>query len=97
MQSFPSPQKEEWLGLLKEMEQQQTPEAKTYKALDKLEALISHNESDLSTWLPLEYDLQFTYGKENVQFSQYLKAFREAIDRQTREKIDAHIRRGNDK
>lgn len=86
VQSFPSPQKEEWLGLLKEMEQQQTPEAKTYKALDKLEALISHNESDLSTWLPLEYDLQFTYGKENVQFSEYLKAFRAVIDRQTREK-----------
>ena len=77
VQSFPSPQKEEWLGLLKEMEQQQTPEAKTYKA---------HNESDLSTWLPLEYDLQFTYGKENVQFSEYLKAFRAVIDRQTREK-----------
>lgn len=94
---FPSPQREEWFDLLKEMEQMETPEAKTYKALDKLEAVISHNESDISTWLPLEYDLQFTYGKENVQFSQYLKAFREAIDRQTREKIDAHIRRGNDK
>ena len=32
-----------------------------YKALDKLEALISHNESDIETWLPLEYDLQLSY------------------------------------
>lgn len=94
---FPSPQREEWLSLLEEMEQMQTPEAKTYKALDKLEALISHNESDISTWLPLEYDLQFTYGKENVQFSEYLKALSSSIDRQTREKIDAHIRREADK
>ena len=34
------------------MEQKQTQEAKIYKALDRLEAVISHNESDLDTWLP---------------------------------------------
>ena len=32
-------------------------EAKVYKALDKLEAVIAHNESDISTWLPLELSL----------------------------------------
>ena len=56
--------------------------------LDKLEALISHNESDLSTWLPLEYDLQLTYGQENMQFSQYLKELRALIDTWTRDKIE---------
>ena len=85
--AFPTAQKTEWLALLDEMEKLETKEAKTYKALDKLEALISHNESDLSTWLPLEYDLQFTYGKENVQFSEYLKALSACIDDWTREKI----------
>ena len=44
------------------MEALETLEAKIYKALDKLEALIQHNEADLSTWIPLEYDLQITYG-----------------------------------
>lgn len=83
---FPSPQREEWRMLLKEMAELETPEAKTYKALDKLEAIIAHNESDISTWLPLEYDLQLTYGQENVQFSPYLKALRECIDEWTREK-----------
>ena len=39
-----------------------TDEAKVYKSLDKLEALISHNESDITTWLPLEYSLQLSYG-----------------------------------
>lgn len=85
--SFPSPQKEEWVSLLREMEEMNTLEAKTYKALDKLEAVISHNESDIATWLPLEYELQFTYGKENVEFSEYLKELSKCIDKWTKEKI----------
>lgn len=85
--TFPSPQRQEWLSLLDEMEKLQTKEARTYKALDKLEALISHNESDLSTWLPLEYDLQLTYGQENVKFSPYLTALRKCIDQWTLAKI----------
>ena len=86
--TFPEPQRTEWTGLLEEMEALNTREAKLYKALDKLEALISHNESDLSTWLPLEYDLQLTYGQENMQFSEYLKAFRALIDAWTIDKIE---------
>lgn len=85
--SFPTAQRQEWLELLNEMEELQTREAKTYKALDKLEAVIAHNESALSTWLPLEYDLQLTYGKENIQFSEYLKALSEYIDEWTKNKI----------
>ena len=87
VESFPEPQRTEWQGLLTEMEAQQTKEAKLYKALDKLEALISHNESDLSTWLPLEYDLQLTYGRENMQFSEYLKELRASVDEWTHTKI----------
>lgn len=85
--SFPDAQKDEWICLLREMANLQTKEAKTYKALDKLEAVISHNESDLSTCLPLEYDLQLVYGKEQVQFSEYLKALSRHIDTWTRRKI----------
>lgn len=87
VQRFPEPQREEWQALLAEMERLETREAKTYKALDKLEALISHNESDIATWLPLEYGLQFTYGQENVQFSAYLRALRQTIDEWTKKKI----------
>ena len=88
VKNFSSPQKEEWLNLLEEMGKLETKEAKTYKALDKLEALISHDESDISTWIPLEYELQYTYGKENVTFSEYLTSLRNAIDDWTTEKID---------
>ena len=85
--SFPDGDRQEWEGLLKEMEALETREARTYKALDKLEALIAHDESDLSTWLPLEYEFQFTYGQENMSYSPYMKALRRAVDDWSRDKI----------
>jgi len=87
--AFPEPQRAEWLSLLAEMKALETKEAKLYKALDKIEAIISHNESDISTWLPLEYDLQLTYGKENMQFSKYMTELRAEVDAWTIEKIEA--------
>ena len=95
VQTFPSPEREEWLALYEEMEAQQTQEARIYKALDKLEAVIQHDESDISTWLPLEYDLQLEYGRENVQFSPYLQQLKVEIDDVTRKKIAAHCSKEN--
>ncbi len=88
--TFPIEVRTEWQALMQEMQERQTLEAKTYKALDQLEALISHNESDLSTWLPLEYDLQYTYGKGNMEFSSFLKQLRKEIDAWTDEKTGGH-------
>lgn len=95
VQTFSSPEREEWLALYEEMEAQQTQEARIYKALDKLEAVIQHDESDISTWLPLEYDLQLEYGRENVQFSPYLQQLKMEIDDVTRKKIAAHRSKEN--
>lgn len=86
LSAFPEADRAEWLSLWEEMTALQTKEARVYKALDKLEALISHNESDLGTWLPLEYDLQKTYGQENMDASPYFKELRELVDRWTDEK-----------
>ncbi len=85
--AFPEPQRAEWTDLIQEMIALTSVEARVYKALDKLEAVIAHNEADISTWLPLEYDLQFTYAVENTGFSPYLTALREAVDEVTRKKI----------
>ena len=79
--------REEWTALLTEMNAMETREAKIYRALDKMEAVIQHNESDISTWLPLEYDLQLTYGEENVQFSPYMQQLKAEVNDRTREKI----------
>ena len=86
---FPPPCGEELLALLREMDAQETMEARIYKALDNLEAVIQHNEADISTWLPLEYDLQLTYGAERVKAAPYLERLKAEIDRQTRRKIEA--------
>ena len=85
--SLPAPYGAEFAALYDEMEALQTTEAKIYKALDKLEAVIQHNEADLSTWLPLEYELNQTYAQDRVQFSEYLTQLRQFLREQTREKI----------
>lgn len=89
IQTLPADVRGEWESLLEEMNAQKTGEAKLFKALDRLEAVIQHNESDIDTWLPLEYSLQLTYGAENVRFSPYLRELKQEIDQWTREKIAA--------
>ena len=87
MKSLPEPFATEMMELYREMEERKTLEARIYKALDNMEALISHNESDIQTWLPLEYDLQMTYGNDKVTFSEYLTELRDMIREDSREKI----------
>ena len=85
--ALPQPYCTEMKALYQEMDALETPEARLYKALDKLEAVIAHNESPLDTWLPLEYTLNLTYADENVAFSPYLTQLRRAIRRETEEKV----------
>ena len=85
--SLPAPYSVELKTLYAEMDALETDEARLYKALDKLEAVISHNESPLDTWLPLEYDLNLTYANDNVAFSPYLTALRQAVRQETEEKV----------
>ena len=85
--TLPAPYNTELSALYDEMDALETEEAKLYKALDKLEAVIQHNEAPIATWLPREYDLNLTYANENVAFSPYLTELRAAIRRDTEEKI----------
>lgn len=77
----------EFRALLAEMAARETPEARLFKALDNMECLISHNEADLSTWLPREHTLNQSYGKENAAFSPWTRALWEEILQDTRSKI----------
>lgn len=87
LDTLPEPVRGEMTALYQEMEARQTPEAKLYKALDGLEALIQHNEADISTWEPNEYELQLTYALDRVQFSPYLVRLREQIRQDSLQKI----------
>ena len=73
--------------MLTEMNGLQTLEARIYKALDKMEAVIQHDEADIATWLPLEYDLQLRYGTENVAFSPWFRELKAEVDAWTHRKI----------
>ena len=84
---LPEPYGTELSALFAEMEAVETTEARLVKALDKMETLIQHNEADISTWLPLEYELNMQYGAEYVAFSDKLVALREEILRDMRDKI----------
>lgn len=87
VKSLPEDAANEMLELYDEMAKRETIEAKIYKAIDGLEALIQHNISDLSTWIPHEYELNKTYANDKVAFSDYLKAVREEVLKDTLEKI----------
>ncbi len=77
----------EMTALYDEMAKRETVEAKIYKAIDGLEALVQHNISDISTWIPREYELNKTYADDKVAFSDYLKGLREEIRKDTLDKI----------
>ena len=89
VETLPGFQRKQFKELLTEMLALQTPEAKLYKAFDKMEAVIQHNEADISSWLPLEYDLQLTYGAEEVKCAPYMTELKAQIDEWTKEKIKA--------
>ncbi|MBR5040309.1 MAG: HD domain-containing protein [Clostridiales bacterium] len=86
--SLPAELSSDLKALYQEMDAQETKEAKIYKALDKLEALIQHNESPLYTWSENEYELNKTYAFNTVEFSEWLTELRKEILRDTLEKIE---------
>ena len=85
--SLPDYYRKELNLLFEEMRKQETLEAKIYKALDKMECLVQHNEADISTWLKLEYDLNLVYGKEQTAFSEYMERLRSIINEESRNKM----------
>ena len=88
VKSLPDELSADIAALYDEMNAQETAEAKVYKALDKLEALIQHNESPLSTWSENEYELNKTYAFDTVSFSNWLTELRKAILEDTVAKIE---------
>ena len=91
VQSLSEGYAEEMKALYHEMNERKTLEARIYKAIDGLEALVQHNISDLSTWIPKEYELNKTYADDKVMFSEYLMALREEIRKDTLEKLGERL------
>ena len=90
LSSLPKTVGDDMKALFSEIAERKTTEAKLFKAIDGLEAVIQHNESDLSTWQPNEYSLNLVYAEDKVAFSPYLTALRTEIRKETEEKLRAN-------
>ena len=88
---LPDGYRAELSALFAEMAELQTPEAKLFKALDNTEALISHNEAPISTWLPREYEENLTYGQKNCEWSEWTKSLREELRQDSIRKIEKEV------
>ena len=85
--------KNELVALFCEMDERKTPEAKLWKALDNIEAVISHNEADISTWLPNEYHDNLIYGEDNCNFSDFTRGLRGLLRADSIEKIEKEAKK----
>ncbi|MBR6377526.1 MAG: HD domain-containing protein [Oscillospiraceae bacterium] len=89
VRTLPEPFAGEMRALYAEMAARETPEVRLYKALDNLEAVIQHNESDLSSWAEQEFQLNLVYGYDKAAWSPVLLRLRDAVRAETEEKIAA--------
>ncbi len=87
VQQLPAAVSTSMQDLYREMDAMETEEARLCKALDKLEAVIQHNESPLSTWSENEHSLNKTYAFDAVRSSSWLTALRQEILQDTLQKI----------
>ncbi len=88
LSKLPESYREEFSALYEEMNALETPEAKLYKALDNMEAVVSHNEAPISTWIPDEYWMNLSYGEDKAQWSPWTRALREQLKEDSLKKIE---------
>jgi putative hydrolase of HD superfamily len=81
-------------SLFEEMSLCQSKEARLVKSLDKIETLIQHNEAGTDTWLPLEYELNMTYGNEICDSFSQTKSLRDQV-REDSQRLVEEEKRGS--
>lgn len=75
-------------ALFAELDALETPEAKLAKALDRVEAVIQHNEAPLDTWIDLERTLNLEYGEADCEAFPFMKELRSLARRDSIEKLE---------
>lgn len=79
--------KNEIIELFEECEEKSTREAKVAQAIDKFEAPLQHNISDISTWDQNDFDIHGRYKMNYFDFDPFLMELREELETMTREKV----------
>lgn len=71
-----------------EFEEKSTYVSRVANAFDKLEVQLQHNEADIITWEPVEYDLSYLMDR-HVGFDANLKLLKDLIEDQADQKMKA--------
>ena len=88
---MPAGMQEEYRALFSEMAALCTPEARLYKALDNMEAVISHNEAPISTWIPMEYTENLVYGAKAAECTPWTQELRRLLREESEEKLKREL------
>lgn len=94
VRELPREMADEFVALYDEMDALETPEAKLFKALDNMEAVLSHNEASLDTWIPLEFTENMVYGESAAAFSEWTQGLRAELRRESEEKVARAVEGG---
>ena len=77
----------EIIGLWEEFEERKTPEAQFANSLDKVEAVMQHNISDIQTWDQGDFNVHPYYKNQFFDFDSFMRRFKDVVDRQSMQKI----------
>lgn len=87
MEPLPESTQQEFLELWEEYELRKTNEAKVAQAIDKFEAPLQHNISDISTWDDNDFSIHGRYKMQYMRFNEFLIALRLELEHMSRIKI----------
>lgn len=87
VKDLPTEIQKEFLSLLEEYDERQTSEAKVAQAIDKFEAPLQHNISDISTWDQNDFTIHGRYKENYLEFDSFLKVLREELEYMSQSKI----------
>jgi putative hydrolases of HD superfamily len=77
----------EIMELWSEFEEGKTSVARLVRLLDRLEVIIQHNESDISTWTGKEVEIQYGLAAMHAERFGFLHGFAAEIDEKTKDKM----------
>jgi putative hydrolase of HD superfamily len=84
---LPKKKADEITALWEKFERKETPEARFANALDKAEAIMQHNLSDIGTWDQGDFDVHPYYRDSHFDFDSFMRGFKDIVDKQSMEKI----------
>lgn len=87
LEPLPETTKHEFLELWNEYELRETIEAKVAQAIDKFEAPLQHNISDISTWDENDFTIHGRYKMQYMQFNSFLTELRLELEHMSKMKI----------